>query len=259
MATAAAPPPVATRYHAASALVATKAAADAARVRPRGLRFAWEILARSQVRQAAVAVEAVDLMLRQQDIAAEPEASLFAPAFTTSPDMFGAMVEEVDVDAEFERLVASLVQDAARAAQSVTTATRPRIGHVRHLDPPSCSRCAVLAGRVYRWSEGFERHPGCDCVMIPTTLSNPDLVHDPVELARKGQVTGLSKADRRAILEHGADFGQVVNVRQRSAGLHESGRILARAGRMTPEGIYRAAGDDQEAALELLAANGYLI
>lgn len=241
-----------------SALVATQAAAQAAAVRPRGLGAAWEVLARAQIRQASVATEAVDLMLLEQELDAAADALLNSPGFTTSVDAFEQMVDQVSVDAEFERLVASLVQDAGRAAQSVATAARTRTVHVRYLSPPSCARCAVLAGRIYRWSEGFLRHPGCDCVMIPTTVANDQLVQDPVELAREGLVTGLSKADRRAILEDGAKFGQVVNVRLRSSGLKEPGRVLYRRGRMTPEAIYRAAGADRDAALALLVQNGYL-
>jgi hypothetical protein len=238
--------------------VAGRTAAEATRVRPRGLRFAWEVLARGQVRQAEIASEAVDIMLAEQDIDAQVDALLNSPSFTTSLETFTRMVEQVDIDAEFERLVDSLAQDAARAAQSVATATRPNIAHVRFLNPPSCSRCAVLAGRIYRWSDGFERHPGCDCVMIPTTVANDQLIQDPVELARQGLVTGLSKADRRAILDDGADMGRVVNIRRTSAGLIESGRALRRRGRLTPEAIYRQAGDDREAALALLTSNGYL-
>ena len=56
----------------------------------------------------------------------------------------GEFVGQIEVDAEFERLVASLVQDAGRAAQSVTTAARPRTVHVRYLSPPSCARCGSL-------------------------------------------------------------------------------------------------------------------
>src|SRR5690606_31251703 len=110
---------------------------------------------------------------------------------------------------------------------------RPRVQHVRHLNLPSCSRCAVLAGRVYRFSDGFQRHPGCDCVMIPTTVAAPDLTYDPAQLARDGRVTGLSKSDLRALGE-GADFNQVVNVRAKKAGLRQSGEALTRAGRPTP-------------------------
>jgi hypothetical protein len=104
----------------------------------------------------------------------------------------------------------------------------------------------VLAGRVYRYSQGFLRHPNCDCVMLPTTVAAPDLVQDPVELAKAGQIRGLSQADMLAI-EQGADFGQVVNVRLRKAGLRQAGKVLARRGKPTPEGIYAAAGEDRDA------------
>jgi hypothetical protein len=148
------------------------------------------------------------------------------------------------------------VQDAGRAAESVATAARPDTGHVRYLSPPSCGRCAVLAGRVYRYSEGFKRHTNCDCTMIPTTVANPQFVQDPVDLMERGQIRGLSKADMQAVAD-GADLGKVVNVRKRAAGLRESGRVLARAGKPTPEGIYRLASD-QTAAVAMLRRFGYL-
>lgn len=252
------PPPTASRYYATSALVASRAAAEAVAVRPRGIRAAWEVLARAQIRQAAVSVEAVSLMLAEQDINSQVDALLNSPGFTTSLDTFAAMADQTSVDAEFERLVASLAQDSARTAQSVDVATRPNIVHVRYLSPPSCARCAVLAGRIYRWSDSFLRHTGCDCAMIPTVIANDQLVQDPVELAREGLVTGLSKADRRAILEDGADFNRVVNVRLKSSGLSAPGRVLARRGRLTPEGIYRLAAGDRDKAIDLLMTNGYL-
>jgi hypothetical protein len=124
------------------------------------------------------------------------------------------------------------------------------------ISPPSCSRCAVLAGRVYRYSTGFLRHPHCDCTMIPTTLANPNFVHDPVSLMRRGLVSGLSKADRRAV-EAGADFNQVVNVRSTKAGLATPGRVLTRRGRPTPEGIYADATSREDAIQRLIAA-GYV-
>ena len=57
----------------------------------------------------------------------------------------------------------------------------------------------------------------------------------------------------------GADMARVVNVRKTSSGMHEPGLVLYRNGRLTPEAIYRTAGDDREAALALLVANGYLL
>lgn len=57
-------------------------------------------------------------------------------------------------------LATTMVQDAARQAVGAAIVARPRVtGYVRMLTPPSCARCAVLAGRWYRWSAGFARHP----------------------------------------------------------------------------------------------------
>lgn len=271
---ATAPPPSASRYYATSAVAASAAARAASVARPRGLRAAWEVVARFQVAQARVAPAAVDAMLGDQGVSVEPVGVLNPLAFTTPLSGFDEMVAALEAevaadvdrlagevqaaaDREFERLVASIVQDAGRAAESVAVAARPGVAHVRYLSPPSCSRCTVLAGRVYRYSEGFQRHPGCDCVMVPVTVASPDFTQDVDALVASGQVTGLSKADRRAVAD-GADLGRVVNVRRRAAGLRESGRVLYRAGLMTPEAIYRRTGDDRDAAVELLRANGYV-
>ena len=51
------------------------------------------------------------------------------------------------------------IGDAGRAAAGVDTAARKNVGYVRMLNPPSCSRCSVMAGRFYRWNNGFLRHP----------------------------------------------------------------------------------------------------
>ena len=66
-------------------------------------------------------------------------------------------------------IVQTQIADAARVAAGVGVATRPGVGYVRMLNPPSCSRCTVLAGRFYRWNDGFLRHPRCDCRHIPAT------------------------------------------------------------------------------------------
>lgn len=224
------------------------------------MRAVWQAVTRFQIAQAVLAPRAIDQMLVEQDIEAEALAQIDPTAFTVSLDSLDRMLAEVEaeMEAEFQRLVASIVQDAGRAAESVAIAARPGVKHVRHLNLPSCSRCAVLAGRVYRYSEGFKRHPGCDCVMIPVTVASPDFAYDLDDLVRSGQVTGMSKADRQAVLRDGANLGRVVNVRRTQAGLIESGRVLRRNGRLTPEAIYRSTGNDREAAIALLKANGYL-
>lgn len=251
------PPPSAPRYTAASALIAASAVRAAHASQPRGNVAVAATIATYQATQAVLAERAVDQMLADQSLDVAAEALLNSPAFTSEVDRIMADLDKIANDYEFDRLVSSLVQDAGRSAQSVAIAARPKVSWVRHLTLPSCSRCAVLAGRVYRYSQGFERHENCDCTMTPVTVASPDLTYDFEALIRSGQVTGTSKADRRAIRD-GADVGQVINVRLTKGGVHESGRVLYRAGRMTPEAIYRKTGDDREAALALLQSSGYL-
>jgi hypothetical protein len=243
-----------------SALIAQRAVREARKAAPKGATAVAGVVALHQVTQATRSQAAVAEMLAEQAIDEAAEALLNTLAFTTSIETFTAMVEASTADiqrpgSEFDRLVESLVQDAGRAAESVASAARPNIYHVRYLSPPSCSRCAVLAGRVYRYSDGFKRHPNCDCVMIPTTVAASN-AQDPVDLFERGLVSGLSKADAQA-LKDGADFSQIVNVRSRRAGLTEAGRVLARRGRPTPEAIYASTNTREEAVAALKAA-GYL-
>lgn len=215
------------------------------------------VVVRHQAAAALTATTAVSAMLAEQGTPVPPEADLEPLAFTTAPTVVESMASEADEAWRFDRLVMSLVTEAARAAESVTIATRPRVGYVRYLNPPSCSRCAILAGRFYRWSSGFQRHPGCDCTHLPTTDPRSDFRQDPNEMVERGLVTGLSKADRQALAD-GADLNQLVNVRSKRAGLVRGGEVLSRGNRPTPAGIYRAAGDDREKALGLLARHGYI-
>lgn len=238
-----------------SSLIANRAVTEARKARGQGMSAVASIVAAHQVANAKTSDLAVARMLVEQEIEAVAEATLNTLQFTTAADDFVAMVDAIEQDWQFDQLVDSIVQDAARAAESVAVAVRPNIYHVRFLNPPSCSRCAVLAGRVYRWSEGFLRHPGCDCTMIPTTVASP-YVQDVGQLVRDGQVSGLSKDDRLA-LEDGADFNKVVNVRSKNAGLLEAGHALTSGGRPTPAGIYRLAST-REQAVELLRRYRYI-
>lgn len=244
------------RHYLWSAALAVRAAREARKARSRGPAAIARVVVAHQATAAFQGQTAVGLMLREQAIDEVAEVILNTLAFTTQVNAIEAMLDKVEVDHEFDRLVSSLVQDAGRAAESVSIAVRPHIYHVRQVNPPCCSRCAVLAGRIYKWSSGFKRHPGCDCIMVPTTLANDQLVQDPVELMKQGLVTGMSKADRKAI-DDGADFGQVVNVRLKRAGLSTPGRVLARGGRPTPEAIY-ASATSQDDAIQRLIAAGYV-
>lgn len=188
--------------------------------------------------------------------------------------------------ASLETIISTQVMDAARTATGLGVASRPRIGYVRQLVTPSCARCVVLAGKYYRWNAGFDRHPQCDCTHIPSIEDRAgDYTTDPRLAIEQGQVRGLSRADTKAILEDGADVGQVINAKRgiKPAGvttegttrrafaarrMREAGDTLqgARTGRyrrttgarLTPDAIYRQAASREE-ALELLRRYGYLI
>ena len=185
-----------------------------------------------------------------------------------------------------ETIVATQIMDAGRIASGVGVAVIPKVGYVRQLVTPSCPRCVVLAGKFYRWNAGFARHPRCDCVHIPSTENRAgDYTTDPRLAIEKGQVRGLSKADTQAILEDGADVGQVINAhrgikpggvttegttrrafaarRMREAGDTFQGVRTSRYARTTgarlrPEAIYRQASSREE-AVELLRRYGYVV
>ena len=139
-----------------------------------------------------------------------------------------------------EMVAHTLMIDAARGAEAAATAAYPQVeGWVRMLNPPSCSRCVVLAGRFYRWNDGFERHPLCDCRHIPASESdsgdmrvNPGKYFDSLptaaELAEQhpdltvkmrreaglvSQEDVFTVAGAEAI-RMGADINQVVNARR---------------------------------------------
>lgn len=166
--------------------------------------------------------------------------------------------------ATLKLITATQVADAGRAAAGVGITAHPQVtGWARALNPPSCARCTVLAGRVYRWNDGFLRHPGCDCAHIPVGVNTGDGPRtDPAAAVRAGQVTGLPKASRQAILD-GADPARVINATTRRGGLYTAGgKQYTREGRRrlrpTPDTIYRHAADDRAEAVRLLRRHGYL-
>lgn len=210
---------------------------------------------------AREAIAAVPAMLAEQRIDAPAVAvvndAAFARTASDGRSLVGLLQQAADEQA-LAVIVATQIQDAARVAAGVSTTVRPTVdGHVRYLNPPSCARCAILAGRFYRWSDGFQRHPRCDCVMVATTeTAAQHLVSDPMQAFRDGQVRGMSAADTKAVAD-GADLGRVVNVRRSETGLSRAGRVLDRGGVPTPEGIYQFASDRAD-ALQMLRRFGYI-
>lgn len=220
-------------------------------------------------------------------------AALYSAVPHTKALIAGGMPERVALSRGREVLqmsAAAQVADAGRSAASLDTFARPKVGYVRMLNPPSCSRCSVLAGRFYRNNEGFRRHPRCDCIHVPTTRTeaarSEGLVHDPYDYFRSlpeaEQDRLYTKSGAQAIRD-GADLFQVVNARRGMsyAGVSMNGtrrgqKIVSnfttegttkralwgganrRANRLTPDAIL-ARNLPREQTLELLASNGYLL
>lgn len=181
--------------------------------------------------------------------------------------------------ADLEQLFLSEIADAGRTASQVEFVSRPEWqNYVRMLTPPSCARCAILAGRIYRDLDAFQRHPGCDCVMIPVqnweTAHDAGLVSSPDQAFADGNVRGLSKADAQAVAD-GADLQAVVNATRGIQTADVFGhRVKAttegttkrsawrkanptRLVRLRPESIYKFA-KDREDAIRLLRLYGYI-
>lgn len=231
---------------------------QARRVEPRGTTEVVRTVTAYQLAAIYLATGSTPDILAEQGIEAPATAGM-SPAALLTGGGAARLVGAAETPDAFDRIIASLVQDAGRTAAAVDVARRPTLtGYVRSLNPPSCGRCAILAGRVYKYSTGFQRHPLCDCLMTPTTeAAGQDLVTDPTALVDKGLINGLSKGDIEA-LRLGADLGQVVNVRRKKAGLTVGSSVLRRANRLTPQGVLEVASD-REQAIELLKRYGYLL
>jgi hypothetical protein len=101
--------------------------------------------------------------------------------------------------------------DAARDATQAEIITRQDMGWVRMINPPCCTRCAVLAGRWYSWKADFDRHPGCDCTAIPASENVAgDFTVDSRLLVDRGLITDLTR-DQKKRLAEGSNLNKVLN------------------------------------------------
>lgn len=170
------------------------------------------------------------------------------------------------------------VADAGRESEFASIGVRPYTGgYVRMLNAPSCSRCVILAGKWFRWNEGFLRHPQCDCRHIPASENIAgDLRTDPYEyfksLTPEDQAKQFGRIGARAIRD-GADIYRVVNIgvyekatvngakviRQsgRGLGTARSGRLYGTPTRVTIDDIYRQAGSRTN-AIRMMTEEGYI-
>lgn len=192
--------------------------------------------------------------------------------------------------ADMARYASTAVADAARSSDRVgMAANRGCVAYVRVVRLPACSRCIILSGQMYRYSEGFLRHPNCDCQTLPLRerewpdVPSPQELFDRMTEREQSRVFTVAGADA---IRSGADLGQVVNARRgmdragagtTSEGITRRGlygRQMRRAGggfarfpgqrysqsttpRLTPEAIFRqTSGRDEQ--LALLRRYGYI-
>jgi len=141
------------------------------------------------------------------------------------------------------------VADAGRGAdQAGLAAYRQLRGYVRVVQGDACSRCIILAGRVYGWSSGFKRHPNCHCTMLPVSLlqaagikQTPERLYSLLTAGER-RVAGWSLADQAAI-DAGADIYQVTNARQ---GMYTAGGKRYTTAGTTRRGLFGGFDIDPE-------------
>jgi hypothetical protein len=214
-------------------------------------------------------------------------------AVTHAKVMVGAganVTEALEAGSRFlTSAVGTLLSDTGRSSERLAMQARPVTGYVRMLNPPSCGRCVILAGKRSRSSEPFPRHPRCDCRNIPAAESVAgDLTVDPrahldsltdTELAR-----ALGSKANAAAYRDGADINQLINAYRKTGGVtaaqvygrnvkytteattkrsvygraaRAAGRDLQRIPRLMPESIGQIATDAQD-RMRLLRLYGWI-
>lgn len=162
------------------------------------------------------------------------------------------------------RLAMNEVTASSSAALSTTIAASPRTtGFVRMLNPPSCRDCVILAGKWFRWNEGFDRHPNCDCVHVPARESMNEYRTDPYayfdSLTKAEQDKLFGATDAQAIRD-GADIYRVVNIRNRGASTRQTwAGKLYKTPTVTIDDILVQSRGERARARELMIEHGFIL
>lgn len=245
----------------------------------------YETTVAAQIAAASTGMAYVGTLLAETDVDAPPVAALAPQAFAGSAPPYGAPLDTL-LDGSVVRAkqavstgmtaVAALsqarswlqgavldsVRFANREAVAAEITVRPAVqGWVRMLNPPSCKFCINLAGKWFRWNEGFESHPGCDCRHIPAQEAVAgDYTVDPYAYFRSISSTEqdriFGKRDAQAIRD-GADIHRVVNVRGRGLATPKRARKFGTPGKKTIDDIHREAGGNRERSIELMRSEGF--
>lgn len=170
------------------------------------------------------------------------ESLLFLPAIGVQRRLAaGLPPEEAMIGGlvDMSRYVSTAIADTARTADQVAMATtRSCVAYVRVVQLPACSRCILLSGQMYTRSEGFLRHPNCDCQTLPLAEHEWPGVPTPQQLFErldKEQQQRVFTVDGARAIRAGADIGQIVNARR---GM-DTATIYRRTLQVTHEGATR--------------------
>src|SRR5690554_6200988 len=135
----------------------------------------------------------------------------------------------------------TVMADTRRGVVGADIVQRPAIGgYTRMLNAPSCSRCAILAGKWFRWNQGFQRHPRCDCIHVPAVskgfAQESGFFSDPYEyfnsLSKDQQEKVFGRIEARAVRD-GADIFRVENIKNRGLATAKGNLRYGTPSRMT--------------------------
>ncbi|WP_369190164.1 hypothetical protein [Streptomyces sp. R08] len=187
--------------------------------------------------------------------------------------------------------VSTQIADTARVSTSVAMTAHPRcVSYVRVVKLPACARCIILAGRQYTYSEGFKRHPKCDCGMEPLSDSewreapSPDSLYKQMTPEERHKRFGAAGVEA---MNNGADMAQVVNARRGMSTTATGKQVTtegttrrgiagkamgeefvknpgqrytrAKSARLMPEQILKQAHGDRDLQVKLMRRYGYIV
>lgn len=121
---------------------------------------------------------------------------------------------------------ATAIADVSRTSSAASMLATPRTKYIRMVNPPTCARCLVLAGKTAsKPTVGFKRHPGCDCSMVAVydwDRRKDEPMYRSLYFDNGTYFESLSEADQNKLLgkanaqavRDGADFNQVVNAQR---------------------------------------------
>lgn len=287
-------------------------------VDPRRVRDSWNrtnvdfitLFAALQTRAASDAIDSSTLMLAEQDDYVRPDGianpmafgtgfapsgidleSYFSIPVTRTLQAIKSGVGESDAmqigRATLRQMSTQALEDTSVSAMGVSITQRAGVGYVRVESPDCCPRCAILAGKYFRHSQNFLRHPKCHGMTIPCKgrdkAEKQGWITDPMDrfnrMSEAEQDRVFGHADAQAIRD-GADIYQVVNAHRgmrpvgrgnismttsegtsrygwsRMIRKYEYGQKQRR--RLTPEGIY-SFNLPREQTIELLKREGYIL